>query len=267
MNIPYVMKQCNKCGEWLVASKVNFYKHKKCKYELETRCKKCRKKYSKQYYEDNKETINEYSKQYYEDNKETIVECGKKYYKQNKEAISQRHKQYYEKNKKVIKEYSKQYKKQNKEAIKEYIKQYREQNKEVIKEYKKQYRQSPQGQVVKFNSSNRRRAKKQNQGNGITKEQWMECMSFFNWRCAYSGELVSKQETRTIDHIVPINKGGCNEIWNVVPAYRNYNSSKQDKDLLEWYKKQPYFSEERLNKIYEWQEYAYQKWRNFKINS
>ena len=30
--------------------------------------------------------------------------------------------------------------------------------------------------------------------------------------------------------------------------------------MEEWYKKQKYFSEERLQRIYEWQEYAYNKW-------
>ena len=47
--------------------------------------------------------------------------------------------------------------------------------------------------------------------------------------------------------------------------YKNYNSSKKDKDLLEWYKEQPFFSEERLQKIYEWQEYAYNKYHKEEI--
>ena len=39
-----------------------------------------------------------------------------------------------------------------------------------------------------------------------------------------------------------------------------YNSSKQDKDMEEWYQEQDFYSEERLQKIYEWQEYAYNKY-------
>ena len=41
MNIPYVMKKCSKCGRWLVASTVNFYKNKGCKYGLAAECKEC----------------------------------------------------------------------------------------------------------------------------------------------------------------------------------------------------------------------------------
>ena len=43
---------------------------------------------------------------------------------------------------------------------------------------------------------------------------------------------------------------------------KGLNSSKNDKDMLQWYKEQTFFSEERLHKIYEWQEYAYKKWHD-----
>ena len=84
---------------------------------------------------------------------------------------------------------------------------------------------------------------------------------FFNFRCAYSGQVLSKG-TRSLDHIKSLNQGGEHEIWNVVPMDRGLNSSKNDKDLLEWYKSQDFFSEERLQKIYDWQEYAFNKWHN-----
>ena len=86
---------------------------------------------------------------------------------------------------------------------------------------------------------------------------------FFDWKCAYSGEYIGgNSEYRTIDHVIPLNKGGLNEIWNICPMYKPYNSSKYTNDMLEWYKQQEFYSEERLNKIYEWQEYAYNKWGN-----
>ena len=250
MNIPYIFKKCTKCEEWLVANNVNFNKAKKGKYGLRGSCKKCRAEHSKQYYERNKKAIVEYNKQYREINKELIVERNKQYYQENKESIIKRNKQYYE---------------INKEAKAECMKLYYEQNKETIAEHNKQYRQSPQGQVVEFNRHNKRRTKEHTQGNGITKEQWLECMEFFDWKCAYSGEYLGgkdNQSIRTIDHIIPLNGGGANEIWNLVPMYKPYNSSKHTKDMIMWYKEQPYYSEERLNKIYEWQEYAYDKWNN-----
>ena len=86
-------------------------------------------------------------------------------------------------------------------------------------------------------------------------------MKFFNWKCAYSGEPLNNKN-RTIDHIKPLNKGGEHEVWNCVPMFANYNFSKNAKDMLEWYKEQEFYSEERLQKIYEWQKYSYEKWGN-----
>ena len=251
MNTPYVFKKCSKCGKWLVANTVNFNKAKGCKDGLRGACKICQKKYKKQYREQNKETIAKHNKQYREQNKEVITKRKKEYYKANKKAILEQHKIYREANKEAKAKHDKEYYEANKEAIKE-----------RVRRYGKQYNQTPQGQIVAFNSRNRRRAKEQEQGSGITKEQWLECMKFFDWKCAYSGKCLggSNNKKRSIDHIIALNNGGVNEVWNLVPMIKSLNSSKQDRDMMTWYTKQDFFSEERLNKIKDWQEYAYNKW-------
>ena len=243
----------------------------------------------KKYYEEHKEERAKYFKQYCEDNKREILEKNKQYYKEHKEEITEKNKQYHEEHKEEIMEYQKKYKEEHKKEIKEYHKQYREghkeeiikrrkkhyennkeeikkkqkqyykDNKEDILERNKRYRETPQGQTSRFNSHNKRRNKKQTQGNGITTTQWYEMMNFFEWKCAYSDMYMSR-DVRSIDHIIALDNGGLNEIWNCVPMYRLYNSSKNKSDMLEWYQQQDFYSEERLQKIYEWQEYAYNKW-------
>ena len=259
MNTPYVFKRCTKCGETLPATTEYFYKHKNGKYGLESICKKCKSERHKQWREDNKDKIlgqrNQYYKQWREDNKDKI----KQYYEDNKDKIAEQHKQWYEDNRDKRLEQQKKYYENNKDKIAEYSKQYYEDNKDKIAEQHKQYYATPQGQVVAFNHNYKRRTKEQNQGNGITSEQWLECMKFFGFRCAYSDQVLSK-DTRSLDHIKPLNQGGEHEVWNVVPMDRGLNSSKSDKDLLEWYQEQDFYSEERLQKIYEWQEYAYNKY-------
>lgn len=241
-------KTCTKCGETLPVTTEYFHKSKNGKYGLRSICKKCTLEYHKQYREDNKDKILEQQKQYRENNKDKIKEYHKQY-----------HKQYYEDNKDKKSEYHKQWYENNKDKVAEYQKQYREDNKNKIAKRDKQYRVTPQGQVSTFNRHYRRRTKEQNQGNGITSEQWLECMKFFGFRCAYSGQVLSK-DTRSLDHVKPLNQGGKHEIWNVVPMDRGLNSSKNDKDLLEWYQKQEFYSDERLQKIYEWKEYAFNKY-------
>ena len=293
MNIPYVMKRCTKCSRWLVASTVNFHRAKKGKYGLEAQCKECRSEKRKRYYETNRNKIAEKQRQYYETNKERKAEYGKQYreankdkraeyykqyreankdkiaerhrlyYKNNKEKLLDKKKQYCESNKEKISEYHKQYYQNNKEKVSEYHKQYYEANREKINErhrqYNKQYNETLHGKVVVFNRNNKRRLKEQEQGTGITKDQWLEMMKFFDFRCAYSGETLTK-DTRSVDHVVPLNSNGDNMIWNCVPMTRSLNSSKSTKDMLEWYKEQDCYSEARLAKIYEWQEYAFNKY-------
>lgn len=48
-------------------------------------------------------------------------------------------------------------------------------------------------------------------------------------RCAYCGGPGG-----TVDHVVPLNRGGQHAEGNLVPACRSCNSSKRDKLLIEW---------------------------------
>lgn len=94
----------------------------------------------KQYYQDNKEKIKEEKKQYYQDHKEQ----AKQYYEANKDKIDEKHKKYYQDNKEEVKEKRKKYYQDHKEQEKEYY----EANKDQINEKRRaryaQKKQSPQ---------------------------------------------------------------------------------------------------------------------------
>ena len=195
---------CTKCGE--LKSFEEFYKSKKGKYGIESKCKEC---------------INEKNKQYYENNKEDIVEKGKQYYENNKEYKA---------------EYDKKYRENNKEHIVKYRKEYYENNKEYY-----------------FESVRKRRALKSKAKGDFTELEFKETLEIFDYRCAYTGEPILEDLSNCHrEHIVPLSKGGDNGIWNIVPSLDWVNLSKNNSDMEEWYRQQPYFSEERLNKIYEY---------------
>lgn len=245
MNIPYVFKRCSKCGEWKVASTVNFGKAKRNKYRLNSYCKKCQAEYYKQYREAHKEERKQYDKQRYEDNKDKILEQNKQYRETHKEEIKERKKKYNETHKEQILEYKR----------KNYYR-YREYDRQYSRQYRREHPE------VDLNNKIKRRSKIEQQGNGITKEQWLEMMEYFNWCDAYSGEYIGgSNNKRTVDHIVALNKGGEHTIWNLVPMSRSNNSSKQDKDMIEWYKIQDFYSEERLKKIQDWIKYSKDKYK------
>ena len=288
MNIPYAMRRCTKCGEWLVANTYNFNKNKGCKWGLSSRCKKCNKEYreenkeekrnySKNWYKENKEEKRNYSKNWYKENKEEVLKKQKKHRKENKKEVLEKEKIYRENNRDRIrknnkrwrennKEHDKQYKKQwyenNKEYCKEKNKQWNENNKEYKKEIDKQWRENNKEKC--FNNHNKRRNKENNQGRGINKTQWEKMFNFFDFKCAYSNIYLGNENNkniRSVDHILALDNGGLNEPWNCVPMVKSYNSSKNKRvDVLNWYMEQEYFDIDRLNKIVEWQIYAFNKW-------
>lgn len=225
MKCPYVMKKCSKCGEIKHISK--YSKKKGCKYNVSSRCKICDKKYK----EEHKEEIQEYNKQYFKNHKEERLEYKRNCYKNDRN--------YREKCKTKSKKYYQLHK----------------HDKDYINKKKKYRLKNPH---IRFNEINNRR-KAEEKGNGVSKEQWKEMMDFFEWKCAYSGKRLTR-DNKSVDHIVALYNDGENEVWNCVPMYKNYNSSKQTSDMLEWYIKQEYFDINRLTKIYEWRIYAYEKW-------
>ena len=231
MKCPYCIKICTKCNRLLVANSMNFYKDKNNKYGVKAVCKDCRKKYGKQYYENNSEYIKERNKQY------------------NRKNMQEYNKQWNENNRDCRKKYNKQWNENNRERRNELNKQWREANPEYNKQWNENNRE------LRKKANHKRRALKAQNGGEYTLEQWQECLEFFDYKCAYSGAELNKDNTN-IEHIIPISKGGTSNITNIVPALDSVNFSKNASDMLEWYKKQPYYSEERLNKILDWIEYA-----------
>lgn len=226
-----------------------------------------RKNYDKRYKKEHREEIAEYNKKYKKENREKIAEYNKEYNQQNKEKIAEYGKKYREEHKEELVEKEKIYREEHKEFYTEYNKkyyvEYYAENKEKIVEHQKQYYKTPQGQATRLNARIKRRQKQEQQGKGLTGQQWLEMMNFFDWKCAYSGEYIGgkkNQSIRSIDHIVPLAKGGAHEIWNCVPMNRSLNSSKNDKDIKEWYPQQDFYDEDKLSKINEWRKYSYNKW-------
>ena len=256
MNCPFVIKVCTKCKRILVAYRGNFNKARKGKWGLESKCRQC----SKQYRKDNIERIREKERQYYKEHKEERLKYHEQYREEHKEELLEKKREYYKENREKILEYQKQYYKDNQEIILKRVNEYRKNNIEIIKERKKKYYED--NPHIQFNSHTKRRCKLESQGRGITKEQWVEMMCWFDWCCAYSDRYIGgNSEHRTIDHIIALDNNGLNEPWNCVPCFDSYNYSKCAKDMLDWYIQQEFYSEERLIKIYAWCEYAFNKWK------
>lgn len=162
-----------------------------------------------------------------------------------------RNRERYSNNKDFYKKYHKEKYEENKNYYKSYYKEYYQVNKEHYKEYKKEYRNSEKGKLINIKKAHKYKSLKRSNGGSYTNDEYNTMLSFFNYRCAYTGEILTKDNLH-IDHIVPISKGGTSYIYNLVPSINYANMSKHNSDMEEWYIEQPYFSKDRLNKIYEW---------------
>lgn len=63
----------------------------------------------------------------------------------------------------------------------------------------------------------------------VTTAEWQEILRAHDGKCRYCGA-----PGRTMDHVVPISRGGRHEAANIVPACRPCNASKGNKMLSEW---------------------------------
>lgn len=71
--------------------------------------------------------------------------------------------------------------------------------------------------------------------------RWVE----FGHTCAYCGA----DGDLHIEHVIPISKGGEHHLGNIVPACQRCNYSKRSAPVEEWYRAQPFFTEERWQAI------------------
>jgi len=73
----------------------------------------------------------------------------------------------------------------------------------------------------------------------FTTSQWFVLLKSHGYKCAYCQALRKDERAKGFDleveHIIPVTDPNCfNSEFNIIPACKRCNSSKSDKDLLEW---------------------------------
>lgn len=72
---------------------------------------------------------------------------------------------------------------------------------------------------------NHRRAKIDGNGGSFTKTEWDDLCAKYDYRCLACGE----KKPLTVDHVIPISKGGLNSIDNIQPLCGSCNRRKHTK--------------------------------------
>jgi len=69
----------------------------------------------------------------------------------------------------------------------------------------------------------------------------------WNNSCGYCGENAT-----SLDHIVPRFKSGSSNRNNLLPCCRRCNESKASRKMEEWYSKQDFFTQAKMDNIHVW---------------
>lgn len=74
--------------------------------------------------------------------------------------------------------------------------------------------------------------------NCLTFDQLLALFNASLWKCVYCGRQLtlirSSESEATLDHIIPMARGGQNALCNVVPCCRACNNSKENREMLSW---------------------------------
>jgi len=107
----------------------------------------------------------------------------------------------------------------------------RDQNRESLREKSRKYdKEHPEKMRARVK---RRRAKKIGASSKHTIEQFLLLCKRLNWKCSYCG-IKLELENITEDHVLPLSRGGGDNIENIVPACRYCNTQKGSKTYEEY---------------------------------
>lgn len=193
-------KVCSKCSEEKPATTEYFSKNGKY---LRGECKECVAKYHKKNYQENKEKIDAKNKEWRDNNGKAVKIIAKRTYEKNKEKRQAESRECYKKN--------------------------------IEKERKrfKKYSQTSEGQASRINKRARRELRLGGRNEEIGKKDWLLIMESCDWKCFYCDCELTKKN-RTVDHFVPLCRGGDHSIFNLVASCNTCNFSKQGSLYCEW---------------------------------
>lgn len=203
------------------------------------------KAYNKEYREKNKEKLKLQKQQYYQANKEHLRKKQKEWDEKNPGRRKEISKKWYEDNKEKSLTRTKQWQKDNPEWANEKAAIWREKNKEKVQEISRIYRHSNRDKINQGNI--KRRSLLESQSDNSINPDFVKSLFKKAKSCPYCGKTMvdtsdSRADTKTLDHLIPITKGGLHSQHNVVVCCYSCNCKKRDLSFSEWLEKidEPY---------------------------
>jgi len=214
--------------------------------------------YQKQYRQTHKEERNEYNRQYrreHPENRERTRERWGRWLEKpgNREKAREGRRKWRYRHKEQIREYKLKYRQENGDTIALTLKKYRSKHWDEILDYQRKYDKTETGRKINRRRSRRRRSKLRSMSHTLTDTDCNEIVDYFESECSYCGETIHEfgGNINTMITWDRINNDFGYDRGNTIIARHSCNSSKHSSDLLDWYPMQPFYTKERLKKIYD----------------
>lgn len=212
-------KKCPHCDIWKTANE--FYSDKSKKDGLSSWCRSCCKSNSRKRYAENPEKSKCANAAYIHANRSKSLEHKRRYRERHAEKLKEKNRLWRIKNRRLLRERDQRWREENREHLREQNRIWVEQNRARHQENQRRWRRNnPQASI---NYATRRRV-----AIGDTKigaQEWRKLMLEYEFRCFYCDEKLTVSN-RSLDHIIPLTKGGQHHIDNLIPCCRSCNSSK-----------------------------------------
>ena len=212
------MKRCAKCGETKPLE--DFTPNRRVKDGRQGRCRPCRREDQAAYYAKNRDEILRRNPSQPSRDPEKRRQRDRERYAaltpEQRARIREVRKAWYAANAEERRAYQRAYMASNPEA--------RATNRRLVAEW---YKRNP----ARTRDKHARRRAREGAGR-VTQEEWDALLVREGGYCAYCG---TESEKLTMDHVVPLSRGGAHSIENILPACKSCNSRKSARTPSEWF--------------------------------
>lgn len=184
---------------------------------------------------------------YYRANKERILERNRKWARENPEKAAAGARRRRQANPQAARDATARWRRRHPERARELDAKYAAKSKERYRRWAvenrdkvnaaaEKWRNDPANkEKIRLAAKKRRALVKSADVREISPRDWLRLLDRCRFACFYCGE--SPDEQLTVDHVVPLSRGGRHSIGNIVPACKRCNSSKHDRLIVEWLSK------------------------------
>lgn len=195
------------------------------------RCSECGRKSYRKWREANRERERERARQWRIDNLERKRENERRWREANRERARNYARRWAEANYERKRENLRRWRGANREHSREYARRWYETNSERAREKNRQWCKNNLDKNRYYEHT--RRARKHGNGEAMTSAEYREWEAAQEKKCFYCDADLSNG-SYTVDHIVPLSKGGVHQANNLCIACKPCNFSKGDKDPEEF---------------------------------